>query len=859
MPNPKRIHLVCNAHLDPVWQWTWEDGLAETISTFRVASEFCQREAGFVFNHNESLLYGWVLKHDPGLFARIQNLVKRGSWHIAGGAYLQPDVNTPGGESHIRQFLYGLKFFKEHFDRRPTTAYNFDPFGHPEGFAQILAGCGMDSYIFCRPDFGTHDLPRGAFRWTDRSGAEVIARRSDDHYLTRPGGVHDVAKKFPQYLEHYRDEPVTMLLWGIGNHGGGPSRLEWRQIQKYIGEHKEYRFIHSTPEAFFAEVRKRRGDLPEVGGEIERSFAGCYTSMSRVKRAHRAAEHLMLQTERLAALAWWCGDAEYPADALDACWRDILFCEFHDILPGSGVPRAEQDSLALLGGVRDRLRRLRFDTVSRLARGEKPAREGEVPLFVTNPHGFAVNQPVEVDYVVSTLGGNDKAIRLRRGGRDVPFQRISSDHNLGGQDVVRLVVPLELEPFEIRRLDASLVEGKPMLPQPLKITRDALRLKSKHGTVQISPRTGLIDAIIPAGGRDSLVRPNAMQPVLFEDLDHSWTCGDPSQMNKPQAWSQAPAWKKPHASFRLATRQETAAISPLATDKWKPGRQSVAEPVRIIEHGELRTTVEALFVCDASFINRHYVFCRVTGRLEVRDRVMFNHRDRMLKLAIPLRFSPDHSRSESLYSVVRREPTKHYEDRHHQRWVAAVADDGAYLAVVNDGSFAHCLTRDTLAVNVMRSPAYASFVIQPDDPYNDRRFAPRHDQGEHEVRYVMDWGGRIDEGRLTRLADGLNAEPYAFSYYPGSAYRRSKLMATGGGLLSVSADNVRIVAVKRAERGDGLVVRLQEMAGRATRCRLRTAGRSVSADLPAWGLVTLKLKRRGRSLRAEAVSLVEDL
>jgi len=144
----QKCFLVCNAHIDPVWLWPWEDGLAEAISTFRVAADFCDAHASFVFNHNESLLYEWVERNDPELFARIQRLVKQGRWHIAGGAYVQPDLIATSGESVIRQFLVAQNYFHEKFGVTPTTAYNFDSFGHPGGLIQILAGAGFDSYVF---------------------------------------------------------------------------------------------------------------------------------------------------------------------------------------------------------------------------------------------------------------------------------------------------------------------------------------------------------------------------------------------------------------------------------------------------------------------------------------------------------------------------------------------------------------------------------------------------------------------------------------------------------------------------------------------------------------------------------------
>lgn len=87
----RKTYLLCNAHLDPVWLWKREEGMAEAISTFRVAADFCEKQDGFIFNHNESVLYEWVEEYEPELFARIQKLVKEGKWRIMGGWYLQPD------------------------------------------------------------------------------------------------------------------------------------------------------------------------------------------------------------------------------------------------------------------------------------------------------------------------------------------------------------------------------------------------------------------------------------------------------------------------------------------------------------------------------------------------------------------------------------------------------------------------------------------------------------------------------------------------------------------------------------------------------------------------------------------------
>ena len=129
----KKLFLVCNAHLDPVWLWDWQEGVAAAIATFRAAADICEAADDFVFCHNEAMIYSWVEQYDPTLFRRIQALVKAGKWHIMGGWYLQPDCNLPSGESILRQIIVGRRYFMEKFHAVPSIAVNFDTFGHSRG------------------------------------------------------------------------------------------------------------------------------------------------------------------------------------------------------------------------------------------------------------------------------------------------------------------------------------------------------------------------------------------------------------------------------------------------------------------------------------------------------------------------------------------------------------------------------------------------------------------------------------------------------------------------------------------------------------------------------------------------------
>ncbi|RKY10140.1 MAG: hypothetical protein DRP65_07045 [Planctomycetota bacterium] len=240
--------MICNAHLDPVWLWEWEEGAATAISTFRTTAELAENDKAFIFNHNEVTLYKWVQEYEPSLFKKIQKLVKQDKWHIMGGWYLQPDCNMPSGESFVRQILLGNNYFKKHFGVKPKTAINFDPFGHTRGLVQILAKSGYDSYLFGRPTEEWLDLKSHKFIWVGLDGSETMATRFLGWYNTSLG---EAAEQIQERIEQNSEHDMFAMLWGVGNHGGGPSKKDLRDVNKLIEKTTDRRIIHSTPENYF--------------------------------------------------------------------------------------------------------------------------------------------------------------------------------------------------------------------------------------------------------------------------------------------------------------------------------------------------------------------------------------------------------------------------------------------------------------------------------------------------------------------------------------------------------------------------------------------------------------------------------
>ena len=192
----KKVHLICNAHLDPIWQWDWQEGASAAISTFQAAANLAE-EFDYVFCHNEVVLYQYIEQYAPQLFRKIQELVKAGKWHIIGGWFLQPDCTMPSGESFVRQIMVGKHYFKEKFGVEPTTAINFDSFGHAQGLVQMLAKCGYKNYVNIRPGRGNYDFDNEDFLWRGYDGeSEILVHRSDKGYNSVFGQVHEELPKW---------------------------------------------------------------------------------------------------------------------------------------------------------------------------------------------------------------------------------------------------------------------------------------------------------------------------------------------------------------------------------------------------------------------------------------------------------------------------------------------------------------------------------------------------------------------------------------------------------------------------------------------------------------------------------------
>lgn len=779
----KKLHLVCNAHLDPVWLWEWEEGAAEAVSTFRIAADFCERYDGFVFNHNEVILYQWVEEYEPKLFRRIQRLVAKGKWHIMGGWYLQPDCNMPSGESFIRQISAGRRYFMEKFGARPTTAINFDPFGHNRGLVQILAKAGFDSYIVCRPGQEFCELPEDEFLWEGFAGSEVIVHRGFDNYLTLRG--HAV-EKIEKYVQAYADRDTGLLLWGIGNHGGGPSRVDLEAIGRWAEEHPGIEVTHSTPERYFQELKACCAVLPRVTKALNPFAVGCYTSQVRVKQKHRSLENELYLTEKMMSAAVMQGLMEYGREECAEAERDLLMAEFHDILPGSSIQAVEEDSLRLLDHGLEILSRLKARAFVALLSGQSPAKDGEIPIFVFNPHPYPVRSVFECEFQLADQNWSDTytLVRMERDGQPVACQTEQEASNINLDWRKHVAFQSELAPGSMTRFSARFV-SVPRRPRvSVHPENGAFCFNNGELEVAINTATGLIDTYRVHG--EDILRPGAFALLVMADDEDPWGM----KVNQ---------FRSPAGQFELMPPAEGAAFSGLE------GR--CIDSVHAIEDGPVRTVLEAVLQYGHSFVCQRYKLPKQGTEIEVECRVYWQEKNKFLKLSVPTVFDQADYLGQVAFGVESL-PADGFETVA-QKWVALSSlQHGLALTCINEGSYGSDCAGGEIRLSLLRSPGYSAHPIKDRPVMPQGRFSPRIDQGERFFRFWINAGDAVNRlRRVDHEALAHNEKPYILSYYPSGEGRPVQPAVT------VDAENVQLSTLMMAEDGTGYIIRLYETCG----------------------------------------------
>ena len=784
------LHMIGNAHIDPVWLWRWQEGFHEVKASFRSALDRMKEYDDFLFVSSSAVFYEWVEKSDPAMFEEIRARVAEGRWEIVGGWWLQPDCNIPSGESFVRQALYGQRYFKEKFGRTAKVGYNVDSFGHHAMLPQLLKKSGLDYYVFMRPSPHEKGLPNRLFWWESDDGSRVLTYRIPFEYCT---WGKDLEKHVRRCAGELR-EPVNELMcfYGVGNHGGGPTKENIESIARLNREDIMPKLIFSTPERYFREVESKNWNLPVVHDELQHHASGCYAAHSGVKRWNRRAENLLVSAEKWATVANLVAHQPY-SDGLAHAWKGVLFNQFHDILAGTSLESAYDDARDLYGEALSIAARAQNYALQALAwQVDISEEEGTTPIVVFNPHAFEVSAPVSVEM----WRVKEDEVLLDETGRLVPMQAAQSEATAQGRQALTFradLPPLGYRTYR-RTLRATTEPFETVTANDLVLENDVLRL-------ELDSETGCIISLRDKEHESEVFVGPAATAVVLEDKSDTWS----------------------HNVFKFD----------------KAVGSFTARQTKLVEHGPVKSVIRVSSGYGASTLTQDFAMYPGSRQIDVRATVNWQEQHKALKLRFPVNIHFMRATFEIPYGHIER--FANGEEEAGQSWVdvSGTSRDSGELygfSLLNDSKYSFDVLVRDIGMTVLRSPIYAHH--DPVVPAEGGHYS-YIDQGFQTFRYsLLPHAGSWTDAETAKRAAELNTPPQALI----ATFHDGPLPQTNS-FLQVDSSSVVATVVKRAEDGDAVVVRLFETSKNNARARvtLPFLNRSFDADFGPCEVKTFRI------------------
>ncbi len=822
------VHMIGQAHLDPVWMWRWTEGRAEALATSQSAVDRLHEYPDFHFTRGEAQVYQWIEKEDPELFNEIKDLICQGRWHVVNGMVVQPDMNQPQGESFVRHFLLGKTYMREHLGVEPRVAYCVDSFGHAGTLPQIFKGCGFDAYVFMRPGPHEKSLPTQAFWWEAPDGSRVLAFRITASYGSGPRDhtehiLHAVAAKPPQ-LSH------TMCFFGVGNHGGGPTKQQIENVQSIAQTREDLQIQFSSPEAYFNAVLPEAEDLPVVADELQFHAVGCYSANSALKRTHRQAECALLTAERMAVMADLWADMSPPQEDLRELWHDVCFNQFHDILGGCSIKEAEDEAIMAFGRVILGAREIINDAGRAIAaRIDTRGPGGAVILF--NPFPYTTTQYVEYEPWTGWQNwGKENWSLVDEEGRPVVHQVVEAHDALSSphHGINRLVFRAELPPLGYRLyrfapdlpkpFEAALGESAPWEDVHATQTTNAYVLENGKLRVHLDPKTGNIFACLD---KDS-------------DLELVGTAG----------WNIAQVLEDTSDTWSHDVRGFDEVVGHFTNAK-----------ITICDDGPLQASLLIERTYEDSTWLQQLILRQAQKDLLIRNWLFWHGRWQMVKLAFDVPTDSPRATHDVPFGWLQRPCNG--EEFPTQMWMDVTGpakeapEQQVGLAIIDDGKYGCDVKENLMRLTILRSPPYA--YHRPHTPGSKQRYN-WIDQGPQEFTLVLrphtgDWR----EANVIRRAREVN-----LPIVPITMHSHTGELPLVGSVARLSSATVELTALKLAEDGDGYIMRIADRYGSGGKGTLHWIDQTFPISLAPFQVITLRLTEKNGHWQATTCDMLEQ-
>ncbi len=758
---------IGHTHIDVAWWWTVAQTEEKACRSFSTVLRLMEQYPNYKFMSSQPQLYVFLKARYPELFEQIKQRVAEGRWEPEGGMWVEADCNLTSGESLVRQFIYGKRFFKEEFGVDNRILWLPDVFGYSGALPQIMKQCGIDYFMTTKLAWNQiNKMPYDTFMWRGIDGSEILT-----HLVTTLDLGQDPTKNFfttyngqlhPDAImggwQRYQQKDINndiLISYGYGDGGGGPTR---EMLETSIRMEKGIEGIPKVRQAFartfFDDLKERVSGnrrLPTWEGELYFEYhRGTLTSMARNKRANRKSELGMMDLELLSVLT--AAKLGYPKDELDKMWRQILINQFHDILPGSSIHEVYEVTKAQYAALAEKLSGMIGERLAALT----PAGDG---VTVFNTTGFARNDVV-------TLPGVEAEALADETGRTYPVQKTADG----------AVVYLENLPSKGRKGFAKVSSAA--AASPFTLSADSHTLDTPFYTVRFD-ETGRIASMFDKDARREVFQDgqtgNAMR--VFEDKPIYYDNWDIDNFYTEKFWE----------------------VTDLKEFTWT-------------ENGPVRATLHLVRNFSHSTICQDIHFYANLRRVDFVTTVDWHEHQSLLKVFFPANVHTDQATFEIQYGNLTRKTFSNTSwDRARfescgQKWCDV--SEGHYgVSVLNDCKYGHSVKDGCIGLTLIKSG------IEPN---------PVTDQEVHHFTYALfphqeGW----QAGGTVRQAFFLNQPALVTAGGTADA---------GESLASVDVPNVVLETIKQAEDGDGVILRMYECENALTPVTLTWAKPFTSAE-----------------------------
>lgn len=791
-PKNKKLHMIGNAHLDPVWLWNWQEGFQEVKATFKSALDRMEEDENFIFTCSSSIFYEWIEKNNPEMFNQIVQRVKEGRWEIVGGWLIQPDCNIPSGESFVRQGLYSQRYFREKFGVMANTGYNVDSFGHHGNLPQILKKSGMDNYVFMRPMPVEKGLPSRIFNWKSQDGSTVLAYRIPFEYNSSGKELDKFVNRLDNELKDGYDE--LMLFYGVGNHGGGPTKENIKSIYELNSREDLPTLEMSSVKKFFDNVRMNSTEFPVVESDLQHHASGCYSVHSKIKKDNRKSENLLTTAEKWSSVSKVVENQAYPDD-FDKAWKGVLFNQFHDILAGTSIKTAYDDASYLTGEAMAIGQRNLNYAIQSISWDIKIDQDVTMkPIVVFNPHCFEGDMAIELE--VRGLS-NDKFVLRDENGECVEAQRVKSEATAGGQSKLLFVAKMPSLGYRVFKLYCNQEEA----PKYENVSISNNTIENEKYRLEFSKSTGYMTSFYDKKNQLEILRREGARLAVIEDKSDTWS----------------------HNIFKF--------------DKELGDMQLCY--MKIIENGPVRSTLRIKYKWNDSYVIKEFRVYKHLNYIEVKVRMDWREPQTMLKLKYPVNFNFRKPTYEIPFGYIEKQANG--EEEPGQSWIDFTGEhfkNGIMygLAIANDSKYSYSFDVDEMSITLLKNSVYAHHDPEKLNEDEEYEFV---DNGIQEMTYaLLPHKNNWKESNIIDIASVINQKPITII----ETFHDGKLPQTKS-FLSVSAKEIKIAALKEAEDKDGVIIRAFESTKNNIECEINVEflNRSFSAKFAPCEIKTFKI------------------